>query len=169
MYIEIPDAWIEAGKPTREEIFRYIKDNQESFNTDIELLKQTSVIDIINVAIQGSFNDYTTTQLLEFVPIFKAPVTGTITSLTMTLLEASSSGTLQLQIQKSTDNGLNWTNLLTSPVQVTGTAIASISGAVNWVSIASQEFNQNDLIRINFIGLQVNQGGFQLSVYGEVA
>lgn len=168
-YIVIPDDWIEAGKPTKEEIFQRIKDNQESFNTDIEALKQTSIIDIIDCNLQGAFNDYTLTQLLEYVPVFKAPVSGTITSVVISLLEASTSGTLQIDLEKSTDNGASWSPLLNTPVSVTGITAGSISGAVNWISVASQEFNQNDLIRAKISGLQTNQGGFHLSVYGEVA
>lgn len=167
-YNAVLDAWIQAGKPTKEEIFQYLKANQESFNTDIELLKQTSQFDIIDSRIAGNINDYTQTEIQSRMPVFKAPVTGSITSVVITLLTASTSGTLQVDIQKSTDNGANWSTLLTSPVQITGTTAGSISGAVNFINAAAQDFNQNDLIRIDIPGLQVNQGEFHCSIYGEL-
>ena len=141
-FIELPAAWITAGKPTKEEIFQYIKDNQDSFNTDIESLKQTSIIDMIDVSIGGNIDQYSTTEIQPRMPVFKSPVNGTITSVVLTLLEASSSGTLQIDIQKSTDNGLNWSDLLSSPVEVTGTSVGSISGSVNFVNVAAQDFSQ---------------------------
>lgn len=168
-YVAIPDSWLDAGKPTKEEIFDYIKANQESFNTDIEALKQTSVIDVIDAKIAGSINDYDEAAIQRRMPVFKAPVAATMTSFVVTLLEASTSGTLQVEVEKSTDNGANWSPLLTSPVEVTGTTAGSISGAVNWINAASQDFAQNDLIRISIPGLQVGQGAFHVSIYGELA
>lgn len=168
-YIAIPDADIEAGKPTKEEIFQRIKANQESFNTDIEALKQTAAIDIIDVHINGKITQYTQSQIQERMPVFKAPVDATITSVVITLLESSTSGTLEVDIQKSTDNGVNWSTLLTSPVEVTGTSVGSLSGAVNFINAAAQNFNQNDLLRIAIPGLQTNQGGFHVSIYGELS
>lgn len=168
-FTTIPPSWILAGNPTKEELFQYIKDNQDCFNADIELLKQTSAIDIIDVSIDGFPADYTTSELQEYMPVFRAPVTGTITSVRLALLQASTSGTLQIDLEKSTDNGANWTPLLTTPVAITGTSAGDISGAVNFVNTAAQDFNQNDLIRIVFTGAQVGQGAFHVSVYGELA
>lgn len=166
-YTAINPALIEIGEPTKKEIFQQIRDNQESFNTDIEALKQTATIDIFDVKVAGSFSS--APSLVPFYPVFKAPVGATITSFVATLLEASSSGTLQLDIEKSIDNGVNWSPLLTSPVEITGTSIGSVSGSVNWVDIPSQSFNQNDLLRIKFTNLQTLQGAFHISVYGELS
>ena len=168
-FIELPAAWITAGKPTKEEIFEYLRDNQDSFNTDIGALKQTSVIDMIDLSITGNINEHTDTEIQSKMPVFKAPVSGSITSVVLTLLTASTSGVLQLDIQKSTDNGANWSDLLSTPVELTGLTPGSVSGAVNFINVASQDFSQNDLIRIVISGLQVNQGEFHVSIYGELA
>jgi hypothetical protein len=167
-YTVIPAAWIEAGKPTKEEIFEYIRNNQESFNTDIEGLKQTARIDILDFKVSGFISDFTVAELDKWTPMFRAPVSGTITQVLITLLTVSTSGLLQLHIDKSTDNGINWAPLLSTPVEISGTAIGSISGAVNFVSPASQLFNENDLLRLRVAGTQVNQGEFHVSVYGEL-
>ena len=167
-YTPIPASWIEAGKPTKEEIFQYLRDNQESFNADIEALKQTSRIDILDFSVTGNINDYDTAELLKFIPTFRAPVTGTITQVLLTLLSTSTSGTLQVQIEKSTDNGINLSPLLSSPVEITGTSVGSISGAVAFSSPANQAFAENDLLRIQILGIQVNQGNFHVSIYGEL-
>jgi hypothetical protein len=168
-YVEIPDALIEIGEATKKEIFQGIKDNQESFNTDIEALKQTSTVDVFDVRFEGEFGAYSSVELEQFYPIFKAPVGVTMNSFVVTLLEASTSGTLEIGIEKSIDNGVNWTPLLSSPVQVTGAAVGSVSGAVNWVDVPSQSVNQNELLRITIETLQVDQGSFHVSVYGEVS
>ena len=168
-YDPVLDAWIQAGKPTKEEIFAFFKANQESFNTDIEALKQTAQIDIIDTKIAGNISDYTTPEIQLRMPVFKAPVDAKITSVVVTLLEVSTSGTLQVDIEVSTDNGVNWSTRLTSPVDLTGLTVGSLSGAVNFINVAAQSFNQNDLVRISIPGVQVDQGAFQVSIYGELA
>lgn len=168
-YDPVLDAWIEAGQPTKEEIFQFFKANQESFNTDIEALKQTAAVDIIDVKIAGNIEDYEQNEIQERMPVFRAPVSGSITSVVIALLENSTSGTLQVTLEKSTDNGANWSPLLNTPVEITGTTAGSISGAVNFINAASQDFLQNDLLRITIPGVQNGQGAFHVSVYGELA
>ena len=168
-YVALTDADLDAGSPTKEEIFTRIKANQESFNTDIENLKQTAQIDIIDTKIGGSINTYNQAEIQTRMPVFKAPVSGTMTSVVMSLLTASTSGTLSVDIEISTDNGANFSTVLTTAVTLTGTTAGSISGAVNFINEAAQEFNQNDLIRIVIPGLQTGQGEFHVSIYGEIA
>lgn len=168
-YDPVLDAWILAGKPTKEEIFQYLKANQESFNTDIEALKQTSQIDIIDTKIAGNITQYSTPEIQTRMPVFKSPYNLTITSFVVTLLAPSTSGILQVDLEVSTDNGANWSTRLTSPVEVSGLVAGSISGSVNFINIAAQSFNQNDLVRISIPGVQVNQGEFHVSIYGEVS
>lgn len=168
-YVTITPAEIEVGEPVKKEILQKIKDNEDGFNTDIENLKQTATFDIFDIRFTGSVSQYSYSDLSTRVPVFKAPVSATIVSFVMTLLSASTSGTLEMQLDKSTDNGINWTPLLTSPVQLTGTTVGSISGSVNWVDVPSQSFSQNDSLRLRLTGIQVGQGSFHVSLYAEVA
>lgn len=160
---------ISAGKATKEEIFQLIKGNQESFNTDIEALKQTSKLDVFDIKYAGDVSNYTQTELDALAPTFKAPVNANMVSFIVTLLSASTSGNLQIDLEKSVDNGVNWTPLLNNPVTVSSVAVGSVSSTVDWVDIPSQSFNQNDLLRIRVTGIQVDQGNFHVSIYAEVA
>ena len=168
-YDPITTGDIVAGKPTKEEIFTKIRANQESFNTDIEALKQTSKIDIFDLRYTGSVEQYTQAELTSLAPVFKAPVAATMVSFVLTLLTASTSGSLQLSLEKSTDNGINWTPLLNNPVEITTSTVGSISSTVDWVDVPSQSFAQNDLLRVLVDGIQVDQGNFHVSIYGEIA
>ena len=167
-YTALNTADIAAGKPTKEEIFDTIRSNQESFNTDIEALKQTSTLDMFNVRFSGDINNYSLAEVSGRVPVFRAPVDASIVNFKAVLLEASTSGTLELEIDKSTDEGVNWTPLLNSPVTVTGATVGSISGTVDFVDAASQEFDQGDLIRLRVTGVQVDQGSFHVSISAEL-
>ena len=47
-YTVVPLADIAAGEPTKEEIFDQIRTNQECFETDIQALQQTGIIDVFH-------------------------------------------------------------------------------------------------------------------------
>lgn len=160
---------IAAGEPTKEELFTKIKNNQDQFDSDIQLLQGTSKIDVFDFKVNGFIDSYSTTEIDERMPVFKAPVSATFVSFVVTLLTASTSGTLEVEIDRSDDNGINWTPLLNTPVELTGTTVGSISGSVDWVDVPSQSFSQNDLMRIRITGVQAGQGDFHVSVYAELS
>lgn len=168
-YVAIPLSDIEAGKPVKEEIFDTIRANQEEFNTRITGVEQVSKIDVFNIRFGGDVSSYTATEIEGRVPVFRASVGAQIVGFTTVLLESSTSGTLEVEIDKSTDEGVNWTPLLNNPVELTGTAVGSVSGSVDWVDVASQSFAQNDLLRVRITSVQVDQGSFHLSIYGELS
>lgn len=167
-YTPLPAADYEVGKPVKEELFDTIATNQDQFNSDIQSLQQVSKVDVFNIKISGKVEQYSTAQITSILPGYKAPVSATLVSFVVTLLEASTSGTLEVEIDRSVDDGVNWTPLLSSPVELTGTTVGSVSGAVNWVDVPSQSFDQNDLLRLRFTSVQVDQGAFNVSVYGEI-
>ncbi len=161
-------ADIEAGKPVKEELWDTVRENQEDANTRLIAVEQTSKIDVFDFKVVGSIEQYTATEVTTGMPVFKAPLDAQMVSFVVTLLAASTSGNLEVEIDKSTDNGINWTPLLTTPVTVTGTTIGSISGSVDWVDVPSQSFDQNDLLRLRVTGVQADQGEFHISIYAEL-
>lgn len=168
-YTVIDLTAIEVGKPVKKEIMEQLRTNQESFNTDIENLKQTATIDVFDIKFGGDIADYTAAEIAQRIPVFRAPVSATMVAFKIALLTASTSGTLEISIEKSTDDGVNWTPLLNNPVQVTGATVGSVSSTVDWVDIPSQSFAQGDLLRLVVDGVQVDQGEFHVSIYAEVA
>jgi hypothetical protein len=168
-FVTITPAQIEVGEAVKKELLQKIKDTLDEFNVDIEALKQTGIIDVFDIRVSGSVDQYTSSELSSRVPVFKAPVSATIVSFVATLLTASTSGTLEFELELSSDNGVNWTPLLSSPVQLIGTTVGSLSGTVNWVDVPSQSFDQGDLLRVRTTGVQVGQGNFHLSIYAELA
>jgi hypothetical protein len=168
-YVPLNATDIEAGKPVKEELFSTIKDNQDYFDSSISALQQGAIVDIFNIKFGGDIENYTEAEITERIPVYKAPVDGTMTSFVITLLTASTSGNLEIEIDKSTNNGVTWNPLLNNPVTVTGATVGSLSGTVDWISPASQDFLQGDLLRLRPTGVQVEQGEFHVSIYGELA
>jgi hypothetical protein len=167
-YVPLNSADIQAGKPTKEEIFTRIKDNEDFLNNAVAALQGASLVDIFNVKFGGDITNYTEDEIAARIPVFKVLADTTITSFVMTLLTASTSGTLEVDIEKSTDDGVNWATLLNNPVEITGTTVGSLSGTVDWISVPSQSVQDGDLLRIIPVGIQVNQGEFHVAIYGEL-
>lgn len=103
-YTPLNTADIAAGKPTKEEIFDTIKSNQDSFDTDIEALKQVSTLDMFNVRFSGDIENYSLAEISNRIPVFRAPVAATIVNFKAVLLSVSTSGSLTLEIDKSTED-----------------------------------------------------------------
>jgi hypothetical protein len=164
---QLTAAEIAAGQPTKEEIFEKIKANQEEFETNISNLQaSSSKVDVFNLSYSGNMDDYDISDLNDRTPVFKAPSDFSIVQIQSTLLQASTSGTLEFTIERSDDDGQNWTAILTAPVELTGNAVGDTSAAPSFV-VNGEQISQNDLLRITFTGQQVDQGDFQISVYGE--
>lgn len=159
-------ADIVAGKPTKEEIFQEIDSVLTDHENRLDLLDGDSQFDLFNVNFTGRVDEYSVAIINQRCPIYKAPAAGSIVSVVVTLLEASTSGTLSLDIQKSTDNGQNWNSVLSSSVDLTGLTVGSLSGAVNFV-VGGEVVTQNELYRIQLTSIQVGQGDFHVSIYGE--
>lgn len=168
-YTALNTTDIQVGKPVKKELFDTIRSNQECFNTDIEALKQTATIDVFDVKFGGSINEYSAAEIATFIPVFRGPVAAQMVAFKVVLLTVSTSGNLEVELEKSTDEGVSWTPLLNNPVTVTGTTVGSVSGTVDWVDVPSQSFAQNDLLRLKITGTQVDQGEFHVSIYAEVA
>lgn len=166
-YTPLDVADIAAGKPTKEEIFQTIHDNSEYFNTSIDALQQTAIVDVFNIKFGGNIDQYSENQISERIPVYRAPLDGTLLSFVITLLSPSTSGTLEIDIEKSTDDGVNWVSLLDNPVALSGTTTGSLSGTVDWTSPSAQDFEQTDLLRITVVNTQVDQGEFQVAIYAE--
>lgn len=167
-YIPLNPLEIAAGKPTKEEIFDKVHNNMESFHADIEALKQVSTLDMFNIRFSGDITNYSLAEIQARVPVFRAPVAATIVQFKAVLLAAATSGSLSLEIDKSIDEGVSWSPLLNSPVTITGNTTGSISGSVDFINAAAQEFEQGDLLRLRITSIKVGQSNFHVHIYAEL-
>lgn len=161
-------ADIVAGKPTKEEIFQDIDTILDDHENRLDLLDSGSGFDLINTHFEGDVGSYSLSSINSRCPIYKAPAGGSMVSVVITLLEASTSGTTSMMVEKSSDDGVNWDPVLVSDLDLTGLTVGSLSGSYSFVS-GGETVAQNDLYRIQFTAMQVDQGNFHVSIYAERA
>lgn len=168
-YSAFTSVEIEVGKSTKKELFQKVKDNFDDHESRIAAVEQTAIQQIMNCKVIGDIENYSSSQILQRSPVWRAPFDGSIISFVATLLTVSTSGTLSFQLYKSIDNGVNWTPLLSSATTLTGTTVGSQNGSVTFVNAESQLFDQGDLLRVDITTVQVGQGDFQFSMDAELS
>lgn len=166
-YTALNTTDIEAGKPVKEEIFDQIRTNQEHFNSELTGLSGTSKVDIFNMRLIGDMSHYSISGLNTRLPVFRAiqDADPGVIEFKATLLTASSSGTLTLDLQKSTNDGVSYSSILAAPITLTGTTAGSQSSTPTF---ADATFNQGGMFRVIITTIQSGQGQIHISAYGEL-
>lgn len=174
-YVPIDSNDIEIGKPTKKSIFKTIKDNLDDHESRIDSVQAgASKVEIFNFEVFGYINDYTISELTS-IGITESTINYSVTAMTVSLqnnpqfLQSTSTGALEIDLEKSIDNGITWTSIMTTipsiPNGINSTGYKSTNGVINTL-ISS--VNQGDLLRVSVKSMKENQGSFNITVYGEL-
>ena len=175
-YLSIPSTWIEAGKALKKRILVRVSNNLEDHESRINNIESgISKVEVFNFEVMGFINNYTASELVQ-IGTHKASIGFSITEVKIVLLNGSSSpatssvGVLEIDIEKSLDNGQSWSSILTTrPTIADGiNSTGSESGVVEFIS-GEEIINQNELLRVNVTSKKDVQGSFLIHVFGEVS
>lgn len=175
----IPSSWIQIGKSLKKELFDYLKSNLDDHETRINNVEQgINKVIIFNGEIIGYINHYSVSLgELTGIGTFKATQDLTITDIKLVLINSSNSptssssqGVLSIDIEKSTDNGVNWNTILVQRPEIGDGVNTTGSTSTVYSFITNGEFvNEGDLLRLNVYEKKDSQGSFLVSVYGELS
>lgn len=175
-YNVIPSTWIQVGKSVKKSLFTYIRDNFIDHETRINTIELgINKIEIFNFEVMGFINNYTSSELTQ-IGTHKASVNTIITEIGVTLMNgsggamSSSGGTLSIDIQKSTDNGVTWNTILVAQPSIPDgvSATGSVSGLVVFIP-DGEILDQYDMLRVNVSNKKNTQGSFLITVYGDIS
>lgn len=166
-FVTIPSGDLDVGDPVKKDIMDLIKSNEDDLNSRLNF-------------VEGGFNKviafngkvanaglYVSTSTFEGLDIFTAPQAFTLTSAIVTVDVAGTSGTLEIDVQKSTDDGATWTTVFTTKPSVAfgiGDNAASSNATFSVTSVAA-----GDLLRLDISGFQSPQRAFFVYVIGELS
>lgn len=175
-YTAIPSVWIEAGKALKKRILQRISGNLDDHETRINNIEAgASKVIAFDFEVMGFIDNYSAADLVQ-IGTHRAANNYTITEAKLVLMNGSSSpfsslsGVLQIDIERSVDNGITWDTIFASRpsipdgVNATGTESALITFALEGGSIAKDE-----LLRVNVTSKKDTQGSFLISVYGDLS
>lgn len=155
-YIPLDLAEIKAGEPLKEEILQQIRSNQNSFNDTLQGILAGGTVVVSNLLIQG-VSDPTTSVLTSKMPIFRARF---VTRLIWWQLAfpgihpddtVDTSGTLNINLEKSENNGSTWNEILSSDISTSGETIGgSITASLTPASTDANVLNPGDMVRIKY-------------------
>jgi len=175
-FISLPSTWIEVGRALKKKIFNNLKNSLDDHETRINGLEEgANKIELFNFEVMGYINHYSAAELVQ-IGTFKAPIDLTIIEASLTLMNSSngptsnSDGYLEIDLQKSTDNGVTWNTILeTKPrIEVGVTDTGSVSGIVTFIT-NGENINADEIVRVNVTSKKDTQGSFLITVYGEIA
>jgi len=172
----IPDSLISVGKAVKKRLFQITKDNFDDHETRINGLEGgAGKVEVFNFELMGYINDYLAEELVQ-VGTFRAPSDLILTECKITLLNGSSSptstadGALKIDLQKSTDNGVNWFTLLAIQPEIADGTNATGSESPNVTFLTGgEDVLQDELLRVNITSKKDTQGSFLITVYGDIA
>lgn len=176
-FTTIPLTDIDVGQPTKASLFLTIKDDLDDHETRINSLEAgVNKVSIFNGEVIGYISHYSVAQLVG-IGTYRSTSNIIITEAKIILINSSQSpsisssgGRLEINLDRSTDNGVTWSTILkTRPSIEAGTyATGSTSGLVAFTT-GGELLNLNDLLRVSITSKKDTQGSFLIVVTGELS
>lgn len=166
-YVTIPSGDLDVGDPIKKDIMDLIKDNLDDHETRINSIEGGfNKVSVFNGKVANA-GLYTSASTLEGLDVYTAPQAFTLTSAIVTVDVAGTSGTLEIDVQKSTDDGASWATVFSTKPSVAfgaGNNSVSTNAVFSVTSVAA-----GDLLRLDISGFQVPQRAFWVYVIGELS
>lgn len=177
-YNPIPDEWREPGKALKRRVLDRISDNLEDHEERInEIELGAGRVIVFDFEVVGNINELGPNEMLQ-ISTHRAANSFNIVSLTMIIINgpqgpaSSDAGDLEIDIEKSEDNGITWNSLFTSrPIVFEGPNsgdAGTIAQAPTFVT-GGESVEAGDLLRFNITSLKDTQGSFMVSCFGEIS
>lgn len=173
----IPQSWLDVGRATKKELFQAIKDSLDNHESRVNLLEQGfNKIEIFSFEVIGYINHYTSLELTG-IGTWRAFADCTIIDAKLMLLNSascpttsSSAGTLSIQLEKSSDNGVTWTPILVQrPSIVDGHFQTGEQSGIFTFTPSGEIILSGELLRVNVYSKKDSQGSFLINVVAEVS
>lgn len=160
-YTAITAAEIEAGKPTKQELFQKIKDNDTDFDSRLTTVEAiTLTADPIVFEVNGPYNLKGTPQTEVLLERINKAIT--LLSVRLFVIDAGTAGTLEIDLEKSSAGGGSWTTIFSTRPSLAYTA-GDYSLSSNAV-LSTTGFIAGDLLRMNITSVQTSGGNFKVIV-----
>lgn len=158
-FASITTAEVQPGEPTKSELFTKVKDNDDDLNDRLTVVEAFSAQRLpIEFAIRGQ------ALVVDQADIFRFNFNVTVLSARIFLVESGTSGTLEVDIEKSTDGGGSFSSIFaTKPSVSFGDGDYFLS--TNQVFLSSPTiFDTGDFMRLNLDSVITDSRFFKVLV-----
>jgi hypothetical protein len=168
-FTSIPTSLTNVGKAVKKELIDLIKANFDDHESRISGLSLGATpIEIFNDTIANASSASTITGL----SYYRATTSFSVSIVQVAIFAKGSisSGTISIDIKKSTTGlGGTFTSILTTPPAIDFSTASDYDTATGVLNSSLQSVNQNDILRLDVIGLPSNTlGKFRVLVYGNI-
>jgi hypothetical protein len=170
-FIPISAADVDVGRPTKKEIFERTRCNFDDHETRIANIESgiAKVVIFDDYVLNGV--QYSSSSFIEDVDMVISPVTFTLTTAVLTVLQSGTSGTFEIDILKGPDSDrANATTIFDTRPSVDFSA-GDHSKSVNAVfsSPSGTDVTQNDHLFLDITSFQPGGKRFHVLLYGELS
>ena len=149
--IELAD--IAAGEPVTVDLMRDIKDNLDFLEQAVVGVEEVGVFELYNLTVLSPKN---IDEINAKMPVAKIKSASRITGFRLSFPEVwagaaqNLTGDLEIQLQKSTDGGTTWNNILSSPITATTQGVGDEVTGLSFVS-EGDELAAGDMLRFRYL------------------
>lgn len=175
-YNVIPSSWIDVGKAIKKRMVSRLVANLEDHESRINNIEAgTSKVELFNFEVMGHVDHHPASKLLQ-IGTYKANTDFTITEAKLVLMNntayptSSSTGVLEIDLEKSTDNGLTWNSILQKrPTIEDGVSSTGSESLLIQFVTGGETINAGETVRVSVTSKKDTQGSFLIYVYGDLS
>jgi len=165
-FVTLDSNNLEVGDPVTTDILTQIKSNSDDHETRVALLEGgASKVQIVNELVLNA-GQYVSTTTFQGLVYWKADRAFTLTQAKVAIFTSGSSGTLEIDMLKSSTIGGVYTTVFSTKPSLAfgaGNNIESSNAVFSTTAIS-----QGDYLRIDITSFQAPQNKFLIQIFGEV-
>ena len=184
-FTEYTSEEIEVGKSIKKSLWDKLKNNFSDHELRIYDVEQNSgKVVVANFSVTGYISHYESPELVDILT-FRAPAAFELIEFSITLTDSTNAfnsvgvpvvsstvGLLELNIQKSINNGIDYVEILSTKPSIAdgrnGKGLSSNDAGNTPAFFNDVSVKQDDLLRIDVTSLKDITGSFQVTCYGEI-
>lgn len=164
-YTPINASTYQVGKAVKEELISAIVDNLDDHESRIIAVEGVAKKVVIVDELVINAGQYGGTAQIERVAVWRAPQAFNLVTAQLTVFEAGTAGTLEIDLLKGTSLASMVSVFATKPSVAFGAGNNAVSTNALFSTVAVAA---NDYLKLNITSLQQPQLGFHIFIWGEI-
>ena len=152
-FVPLDLADLEAGKPVKKELWEQVKNNLDDLRSGLDGVEESAAFDIYNLTVTNPSNPAAINRRL---PVFRARTETRITGLNLSFPQVYNdesedlTGTLEIDLEKSTDGGVTWNSILVSPIEATTEGVGDVITTIAFDTGDVELLDVGDMLRFRY-------------------
>lgn len=170
-FVPINPADVLTGEPVTTDLGQLIKENFDDHESRILALDTLNTVQLFDLTVIRPQN---AALINRNIPVYRASFALRLTGFSLSFPGMfpgdtfNGTGTLNIQLEKSTDNGSNWSSILSAPITATTQQVGDVITTINY-TLGQDELNAGDMLRFQYVvgSIRAVEPNHHLVILGE--